>query len=159
MASVLDVGSATRAEVDAPARLLLQYLTATLENRAPEIHILVDVDVAGGKFGPFENGVDELLKLFQSTHMLGFMVGIALNRFICVWPPMCFGSKLNLWRIIGESRSPWNETLLDEIIKLNGIVYAVISWDETLGLEKLEQIDKQNFPWSDWRLVSARVRS
>jgi hypothetical protein len=159
MGMVIDVGAQSRNDVIAPVRVLLDELRKKSEREELSLRLLTDARVVGGHFAEFIGSEEELLRQFEATDILGFIIGVAKYCFVSVHPPKCFDSKLEVWRIIAEMREQWDEKLLDKLISFPAIDYVVITQDDTLDLDDLHRVNKANFPWEDWQLVAARLSS
>jgi hypothetical protein len=158
MGMVIDIGAQSRPGVVAPVRLLLDVLRGESIRSADKLLVLTDARTVGS-LRNFGGSLEDLLHEFETSDLLGFLISFGGGRFVAVYPPKCFGSLLEAWRIIGETDQRWNEILLDQLIGLAEIDYAVISQDETLDLEELHHVNNGNFPWGHWRLITARVGS
>jgi hypothetical protein len=147
MGLVTDIGVGSRLSVAAPVQLLLGALMTTRPN-IPKLSILTDVKIIGGRFIDFSGTSGELIQEFLISDILGFQIGFGGGTFISVWPPKCFNSALEAWRIVAETDEKWDEALLDKVIEFPEVDYAVISQDETLDLEELDHVNRNNFPWA-----------
>jgi hypothetical protein len=157
MGMVIDVGAQTRADVVAPVELLQNELRSDGQG-AERLLVLTDARVAG-HYTEFRGSKEELLHQFEVTDMLGFFIGVGVGRFISVYPPRSFNSKLAVWRIIAETNQHWDKVLLDNIIEFSGINYAIISQDEALDLDPFDRLNRDNFPWDHWQLIAAKLKS
>jgi len=153
---VIDIGAQSRQGVVAPVRLLLDVLWSESARSADKLLVLTDARVVGA-LRHFAGSLEDLLQEFETSDLLGFLILFGGGRLVSVYPPKCFGSVLEVWRIIGETEQRWDEILLDQLIGLAEIDYAIISQDETLDLEELHHVNNSNFPWGHWRLIAARV--
>jgi hypothetical protein len=144
---VLDIGTGHRSDAVASARLLSVRHQATSRAKI-KLRVLTDVDRFKGL--DYEGDIDLLLAEFQNSNMLGFIVDFEVG-WILVASPSLHYTRLPYFQIVSPSGDQWDESLLDELMKNPGIYYAVISVEETLDLEDLEHVDKDNFPWGHWR--------
>ena len=119
---------------------------------------MTDVEMVGHT-NEYVGTVDALLLEFGGSDMPGFIIMLHDYGLISVSRPRSFASKLPYWRIKGDSVEAWDTSLLDKIIEYPGVVYAAITQEETLDLERLDHIDEHSFPWQHWRLIAARLSS
>jgi len=112
MGMVIDVGAHSRSDVVAPVRVLLDEIRAKSQSiEQLSLRLLTDARAVGGQFAEFSGSEEELLQQFEATDILGFIVRVAKHCFVSVYPPNCFDSKLEVWRIIAEMRQQWDEKL------------------------------------------------
>jgi hypothetical protein len=154
---VMDIGVQSRDGVTGAVRLLMDAFNVE-GSEASSLAVLTDSNVLGGEYSEFHGTPDELLDHFYASNALGFRMLLGQSRIILATPPKSFGTVSETWRVYAERRDDWAESLLDKIIELPAVEYAVICCEEALDLDAFAHVDTNNFPWEHWRLIAARIR-
>jgi hypothetical protein len=152
---VLDIGAGHRSDVVTAVRLLL----GILRRAAPDVDINLRILTADDPIQGFycHEEIDDILAEFENTDMLGFVMMMVKVGYISVSSQSLHDRKLPYLQILGWYNQ-WEESLLDQLIKYRGIYYVALSVDDTLDLDDLDHVDKDNFPWEHWNLVVARIQ-
>jgi hypothetical protein len=154
---VMDIGVLSRENVTGTVRLLMDAFNVE-GSEALSLAVLTDSDVLGGEYSEFHGTPDELLDHFYASNALGFRMLLGRSRIILATPPRSFGTMRETWNVYAQKHDDWADSLLDKIIELPAIEYAVISCEEALDLDAFAHVDTSNFPWEHWRLIAARIR-
>jgi hypothetical protein len=155
MGMVIDVGVVSRRDVVAPLQLLLDEIGEG-GRRNEQLELLTDANTPGHLMA-FNGSEEELLTEFEATDLPGFLIGVCNYRFVSVYPPKSFNTKLEVWRLIDETDGKLDERLLEDLSRFPGVEYVVVSAGETLDLEEFGHVNKTNFPWDHWLLVAAKL--
>jgi len=152
----LDIGVVSKNDIQRPFEKLT-YPYKRL-NTPWKIDILTDPDRPGDAFNSYEGGSDTILRDFLETSIQGFSISFgATSALMTVLPPKAFGSPRKLWRILVEGADEWGAADMDEIFNFPGIQYVIESYDDTMDIEQLEFVTKENFPWGAYGLIAARI--
>ena len=75
-----------------------------------------------------------------------------------LYSPHFCGEPSSLWRCVLEGAEVEMASFYDALRNIDGVTFVTLSIEEALVLAS-EDVSIETFPWQDWRLIQAAVRS